>query len=179
MPDKPLSRKHQLFIEEYLASFNGTRAYMKVYPSASYETAMANAAKLLGSTKIAAVVSARQAEAQMTANEALKRMADIARGDMGDIMDPTTFGYNFDMKKAKEIGFTKLIKKVKQKTITILGKGEDADDTEIHTLEIELYPADAALDKILRVHGAYKDTGEIGNALMEIVKKIGVDTDKL
>ena len=52
---------------------------------------------------------------------------------------------------------TKLIKKVKQTTVTKIGRKQDDDDEERTYLEVELYPADAALDRVLRVHGKYKD----------------------
>jgi terminase small subunit-like protein len=81
--DKPLSRKHQMFIAEYLKSFNGTRAYMQVYKNASYETAMANAAKLLGNTKISAAVDERKNMVLMQADEAFRIVTEIADGDMG------------------------------------------------------------------------------------------------
>ena len=101
------------------------------------------------------------------------RTADQARADIGEIMEATTFGYNFDMRKAKETGFTRKIKKVKQKTVTIMGKGEDSEDTEIHTIEIELYDAQAAIDKVLRVAGKYKDSVDItsGGKTIKVVLK--------
>ena len=57
--DKPLSRKHRLFVDEYLRILNGTRAYMAVYPSASYESAGVQASRLLGTPKIKDAVEAR------------------------------------------------------------------------------------------------------------------------
>ena len=39
------------------------------------------------------------------------------------------------------------------------------EDRETHDLEIELYDAQAALDKILRVAGRYKDVGTKDNPL--------------
>jgi phage terminase small subunit len=149
---KPLSKKHSVFVDEYLKCFNATEAYSRVYPKATRETARRNGSKLLTNTDISAAIQSRLTEVHMSADEALKLLADQARADIGDIMEATTFGYNFDMRKAKEIGFTRKIKKVKQKTVTIMGKGEDSEDTEIHTIEIELYDAQAAIDKILRVH---------------------------
>lgn len=161
---KPLSKKHQAFVDQYfLCHFNGTEAYMRVYKPNTRATARANAADLLANTSIAAAIETRLAEVHMSADEALELLANQARANVGDIMEPTTFGYNFDMKKAKETGFTQVIKKVKQKTVTIMGKGEDSEDTEIHTIEIELYDAQSALEKILRVHGKFKDPGTAGN----------------
>jgi hypothetical protein len=54
-----------------------------------------------------------------------------------------------------------LIKKVKQKTVTIMGKGEDSEDTEIHTLEIELYDAQAAIRDVLKIHGKFVERQEL------------------
>jgi phage terminase small subunit len=169
-----LSRKHRLFVDEYLRCFNATRAYLRVYPSSSERAARANAARLIATDNIKAAVEQRLAEVHMSADEALALLAEHARGDIGEIMEATTFGYNLDMRKAKETGFTKLIKKVKQKTVTIMGKGEDSEDTEIHTIEIETYDAQAAIDKVLRVAGRYKDVGTPENpakVIFEIVRK--------
>lgn len=154
---EPLSKKHLAFVDQYfLCHFNGTEAYMRVYnPKGGRTSARVMASELLAKPNIKAAIETRLAEVHMSADEALELLADVARSDMGAIMEPTTFGYNFDMKKAKEIGFTKFIKKVKQKTVTIMGKGLEADDTEIHTLEIELYDSQAAIRDVLKVHGKF------------------------
>lgn len=54
-----------------------------------------------------------------------------------------------------------MIKKFKQKTVTKIGKGDTDDDTEIHDVEIELYDAQAAAEKILRIHGKFVEKHEI------------------
>jgi phage terminase small subunit len=158
MTDKPLSRKHLRFIDEYLKTFNGTRAYMVVYPKAKYDSAGVLSANLLGDIRIKAEVDRRLAEVHMSADEALKLLAEQARGDIGEVMDVYSTGFNLDMQKAKELGLTKLIKKVRQKTTTIIGKKQSDDDKEITELEVELYDSQAAIDKILKVHGKYTNT---------------------
>jgi hypothetical protein len=99
-------------------------------------------------------------EAHMSADEALKLLADQARGDVGEVLDE--FG-NVDIKTAREKGLTKLIKRVRQKTTTIIGKKESDDDKEITETEVELYDSQAALDKILRVHKKYTDSADASN----------------
>lgn len=155
MTEKPLSRKHQKFIAEYLKLWNGTRAYMAVYPKSSYESAMANSAKLLGNNKIQAVIDAKIKESQMSADEALKLQADIARGDITDLLTPLG---SIDLDYIREKGLGRLIKKVKVRTITKIGKGDKDDDTEIHDTELEMYPADAAQERILKIGGKLKDS---------------------
>ena len=99
----------------------------------------------------------------MGVDEALKLTADIARGDIAELMDISSVGFNLDMEEAKRRGLTKLIKKVKQKTITIIGKKEDSDDKEITELEVELYDAQAATRDILKLHGKFTEKIDISN----------------
>lgn len=149
---KPLSRKHQRVLDEYLIGFNQWRAYKKVYPKITDESARTMSSRLFADVNFLAHLTKRLNEAHMSADEALKLTADIARGDIGEVMDISSVGFNLDMAKAKEKGLTKLIKKVKQKTTTFIAKKESDEDREVTELEIELYPADAALDRILRIH---------------------------
>jgi phage terminase small subunit len=162
MSDKPkLTRKQQVFVDEYLRCFNAAEAARRA--GYSERSAYSQGWENLRKPEIQALIQSRLDEVHMSADEALKLLADQARGDIGEIMEATTFGYNFDMRRAKEIGFTRKIRKVKQKTVTIMGKGEDSEDTEIHTIEIELYDAQSALEKILRIQGKFKEQLEINN----------------
>lgn len=158
---KPISRKHEKFINEYLKCWNGTRAYMCVYPKSSYESAGARASELLGNARISAVITERMNEAHMSADEALEILAAHARGDVAKLMDLTSMGGNIDLKTAQEKGLTRIIKKFKQKTTTILGKKESDDDKEIHEIELELYDAQSAAEKILKIHGKFVDRQDI------------------
>ena len=165
------------FVDEYLQCFNATEAYDRVYHPKRRATSRANGSKLLANTDISDEIQARLQEKHMSADEALTLLADIARGDMSDFMDEGTL--MLDMRKAKAAGKTRLIKKLKQRTVTKLGKNESDDDMEIHDLEVELYPADAALRDVLKVTGQYKDLGSEDNPYVVHVKKIGVDIDKV
>lgn len=168
---EPLSRKHQRFVDEYfLANFNGTEAYMRVYnPKGGRSSARVMAAELLAKPNISAAIETRLAEVHMSADEALKLLAEHARGDLADFMDLTANGFNISLLVKDESGElqtkanTRVIKKIKQKTTTIIGKKESDDDKEIHETEIELYDAQSALEKILRVHGKFKDPGTAAN----------------
>jgi phage terminase small subunit len=160
MTDKPLSIKHSKFVDEYLRCFNGTQAYLLVYPKATYESAKANAARLLTNDNVKAEITSRLAEAHMTADEALKRLADMARSDVTEFLTP--FGA-VDLDAVKAAGKGHLIKKIKQRTITKIGKGRDEADTETHDTEIELYSAKDAIDTILKVGGKLKDSNLVIN----------------
>jgi len=47
--------------------------------------------------------------------------------------------------------------------VTKIGKGDTDDDTEIHDVEIELYDAQAAAEKILRIHGKFTEKIDLSN----------------
>jgi phage terminase small subunit len=158
MAEKPLSKKHQRFINEYLKRWNGTRAYMVVYPKATEETARANASDLLSKTNISAAIAERIKESQMSADEAMEILAAHARGDIGQFSDRLG---QLDLQAAKEAGLSRLIKKFKQRTVTKIGKGDTDDDTEIHDVEIELYDAQSAAEKILKIHGKFVERHKI------------------
>lgn len=151
---KPLNKAQQVFVTEYLKCFNGTEAYLVAYPKSKRDSARANAARLIAEDNIKAEITARLAEHHMSADEALQRLADMARGDVTEFITPMGA---FDIDAVKASGKGHLIKKIKQKTITKIGKSDKDEDTEVHDTEIELYDAQAALDKILKVHGKYSD----------------------
>lgn len=49
MPQKKgtLTNTQKRFLEEYIKDYNGTRAYMRAYPNASYDTANATSCRIL------------------------------------------------------------------------------------------------------------------------------------
>jgi len=150
---KPLSRKHQIVLDEYLTHFSQFKAYWKAYPDVSYDSAKSAAARLFADVNFNGHLQLRLAEFHMSADEALKRISEMARADIGDFAEPTKEGgWAFNMEAAKKAGFTKLIKRVKQKTIQFPIAGR----VEVE-LDIELHDSQAALDKIMRFYGKYKD----------------------
>ncbi len=150
---KPLSKKHQKFLAEYLKNPNATQAAR----DAGYkdnEFLHTNAAKLLQNTTIKSAIDANL----MTVEEAMQRLTGMGRADLGDYLND--FG-GIDLSAAREAGITKYIKKLSTKTVTINGKQEDK---EIHTEQIELYSAHDAVKDVLKIHGKYKDNVDVTNS---------------
>jgi len=154
-----LTKKQRVFVDEYLVCFNASQAAK----NAGYKAKNARQTGHENLTKpyIKSEIECRLAEIHMSSEEALKLLADMARGDIGQVMDITSIGFNLNMKRAQDLGLTKIIKKVKQKTTTYIAKKESEEDREVTELEIELYDAQAAIDKVLRVHGSYKNNIDI------------------
>jgi phage terminase small subunit len=151
--DKPkkLTKAQEVFIDEYLVLLNATEAYSRAYPKAKRTSARANGHELLTNTDIKAEIERRFTERHMSAGEALALQADIARGHIGTFLTPLG---HIDVDMAREAE-GRIVKKIKQRTITKIGKGAKDDDTEIHETEIELYPADAAQERILKIQGKF------------------------
>lgn len=171
---KPLNRKQQKVLDEYLVSFNQWRAYKTAYPNVTDESARTLSSKLFADVHFSAHLTARLNEVHMSADEALKRLADMARGDVTEFITP--FGA-VDLDAMKQAGKGHLIKKIKQRTITKIGKNETDGDSETHDTEIELYPADSALRDVLKMHGKYKDTIDITSGGEKIKGYIGWTPD--
>ena len=148
---KSLSKVNQKILDEYLLCFNQWKAYKKGHPNVTDESARTLSSKLFADVNFAGHLAARLNEVHMSADEALKLLADMARGDIGQFMETTSMGFELDVDAAKKAGLTKLIKRIKQRTEITSGK--DGDDKEVHTQEIELYSAKDALDTILKVAG--------------------------
>jgi hypothetical protein len=179
---KRLSNKHLAFIDEYFRNrFNGTRAYLSVY-GGKETTARANAAELLTKTSIKTEISSRMAELHMSADEAMQILEMHARGDVARFMDLSSVGWNVSLIQLDDDGHarfddkgnvipkpeTRLIKKLKQRVTTIIGKGDDGDDKEIVETEIELYDAQQAARDILKMHGKFKESDSENKVIIEI-----------
>jgi hypothetical protein len=123
----------------------------------------------------------------MNADEVLSRLADIARGDLAELMDITTSGFNISLMTKDTDGNlitnpkTKLIRKVKQKVTTFLAKKQSDEDREIVETEIELYSALEALQLLGKYHGLFVDrtelTGAGGGAIEQTITTIEVIKD--
>lgn len=165
-----MNKKQEVFVSEYLKCWNASEAARRA--GYSERTAYAIGSELLRKPEVEAAIQARLAEVHMSADEALKLTADIARGDVAQLMDISSVGFNLDMAKAKELGLTRLIKKVKQKTTTHIAKSESDEDREVVELEVELYDAQAALRDILKLHGKFTDKLDITSGGEPIAQKV-------
>lgn len=164
-----LTTKQRVFVEEYLRSWNATAAAKAA--GYSERTARQIGQQNLSKVDIAAEIERRIAELKMTADEALLRTADIARGDLSEWI--TEDGY-IDIAALKASGKGHLLKKYKQtRRVTTTQSGNEFETT---MTEFELYPADAAQDRILRASGIYVERREHeGELTLRVVYGDGTD----
>lgn len=135
-----LSSKQQKFAAHYAVHSNATQAAL--HADYSEKTAYSQGQRLLKNVEIQKVIQEIFRRNTMSEFEVLHRLTEIARGDLSDVVDD--YG-NLDMAKAKSKGKTKLLKKVKSRSIT-------TDDSDIHEAEVETYDALKALELLARKH---------------------------
>jgi len=173
-----LTNKQRVFVEEYLRCWNATEAALRA--GYSERTAYSIGHENLNKPEISELIQGKLEEIHMTTDEALALLAAHARGDIGEFMDVSRAGFNLEL--LDENGNrknTRVIKKIKQKTTTFIAKKESDEDREVHEIEIELYDAQAAIDKVLRVAGKYKDNVGVNLEGAIRIVNVGIDTDKI
>lgn len=152
-PEK-LTSKQRRFIEEYCKDFNATRAAKEAGYSES--TAFVIGYENLKKPYIKKQVEMRLAALTMTADEALLRMSDFARGSFTPFVaidDQSRVMVDLASLPAQEN--IHLIKKLKQTKRTVtLGPGQEM--VEVFT-EIEIHDAKDATKTILQMHGKLID----------------------
>lgn len=86
-----LSPAHQRFCQEYLADFNGPRAYLAVYKEATYETARSESSRLLADARIQREVQCLMDERAkvtgITAQRILLEMFQLAMADPRELVE--------------------------------------------------------------------------------------------
>jgi len=139
-----LTNKQRVFVEEYLQCWNATEAARR----AGYKNARRSGPENVSKRGVQAKIAERLAAKAMDADEVLARLGDQARGDLGDFLHISSEGVSIDLSQATDK--THLLKKVRSKKVRT-GKEEITEETTI-----ELYDAQAALEKIGRAHGLFK-----------------------
>lgn len=128
-----LRAKQEAFIIEYLKCFNATQA--AIAAGYSEKTAGSIGSENLKKPDISAAIREKLTENAISAEEALSRLGEQARGTMADFISIRAGLPFVDLEKAERLGKLHLLKKFR-----ITDKG----------VEIELHDAQSALVHILR-----------------------------
>lgn len=160
-----LTAKQQAFISEYLIDFNATRAAQR----AGYRGDDASLATIgwenLRKLEIDAAIKKRLQEIAMPADEVLMRLAQHARGDMGQWL---TDDGAIDISAMKRDRATHLIHKVKRTERS--GETNNGGVWSHVTVEVELHPAQSALSLLGKHHKLFTDQVQHSGSVDLIVK---------
>lgn len=147
-----LTAKQRAFINHYIVTMNATEAARLAGYDATYDTLRSIGAENLAKPNIKAEIEKRMEKLAMPSYEVLKRLSDMASGNLTEYLDDNG---NVDIEAIKRDGKGHLLKKYKRIKRTMTLKGVPIGEEEY--LEAEMYPADGALDKLMRYHSLYND----------------------
>ena len=135
-----LSRKQQVFVEEYLRCWNASEAARRAgySPKTAYSIGHENLRK----PEIAQAIEARVAEKTMSADEVLVRMAEQARAGYAPYLTPD----GVDLERMIADGKAHLIKGFKETA---------------HGQVVEFYDAQTALVQIGKHYGLFTDKSDV------------------
>ena len=146
---RPLTAKQQLFIDHYLKTWNATESARRAGYNGNNVTLGTVGSQNIRKPQIRATIEKRLKASQLSADQVLSRMAEMANCNVADFLADDG---SVDLEKLKAKGY--LVKKYKAKRY-IEGKGDDAKTVEVE--EFEVYDAQNALVNIgkhLKLFGA-------------------------
>lgn len=143
--------KHQLFVDKYF-ELNLKQTKAAIAAGYSKKSARNQAYRLMKNDDIRKAIEQRLAQMAMGKNEVLARLADQARGDMGE------FANIHSARTLANHPSSNLIKKFKR-TITTSTVNEIVTVEE--KIELELYDAQDALVQIGRYHKLFTDKTDL------------------
>ncbi len=148
-----LSPKHQLFVRAYLVHMNATAAYRAVYPRC--KGADSAGPRLYGNVGVRAAIDAgvakRAARYALTADNVLQELARLAFSDLGDCEDPET-GQLYRSLREIPLEARRAVRKFRVRSKTYV---EDDQEITEETVEVELHPKDAAIEKAMKHLGLF------------------------
>jgi len=171
--ERGLTQLQLRFVEEYVKDCNGTRAAERAGFRARTDAARASSASTtLKNPKVAKAIAERFAAMAMSAEEAIKRLTDIARGSMVPFIridDDGSVWFNLADPEARK--HMHLIKSIK--TQRYVDK-TDRKNWEHEWVEVTLHDAHGALRDILKLHGKLEDrlklSGKVEHEVRQVIK---------
>jgi phage terminase small subunit len=156
-----LTAKQQKFIDEYLQCFNATEAARRAGYNANNGTMRVIGCENLAKPNIKEAIAQHFNASAMSAEEALQRLADQARGNIGDFADIES---GSDLAKHPQ---SHIVKKFKKR----IYRPKNGDPYE--EIELEMYDAHAPLVDIGKHHAIFIDkvehSGEVTTGSINII----------
>ena len=177
-PKSGLSRNHQLFCEEYLLDFNGTRAYQTVYKKKNAASSGVDATKLLRKASVQEYlrvrIEERNAQLQVDQTYVINKCKQVLEADYTDAVK---YMSKEDFEAMPE-DQRKLVQSVKiKKSRQSYNHGKEEVETE--TYQVTFMSKDAANDLLAKhtgmsLKGADKALASGLKGFAQIVKELDV-----
>lgn len=159
-PARPLTARQRQFVAEYLIDQNGTAAYRRAYPKASYNTARTEAARLLANPCIRDEVETAQRDLEegcrVDAERVVRELGFIAFSDIRDL-----FQGNWRPRSWEDIppATRRAVAAMKVRVVRRrrIGCGDDAVEETVELIEVRMANKVRALDMLARQLGLYQE----------------------
>ncbi len=170
-----LTDRQRAFVREYLVDLNAAAAFVRAgYKARTPHQASVNAARMMANDGIAAAVAAEQAKVALAAGvkaaDVLRELALLGFSDVGRVLD--FGGDSLKLRRPADIpeAARRCLASVKVRRFTE-GRGDDA--REVEATEFKLWDKVAALEKLGKHLGLFKDQLEVGARVrVEIAEEI-------
>ena len=149
--------KERAFVENYLACWNISKAARDA--GYSEKSARSTGRDILQKPYIRSLIEERLRDAAMSADEVLARLTSQARANISDFLVVDEDGFaHFDFTKVEAEESLHAVKKIRAKrSRRVVGRGEDAEEWEDESVEVEMYDAQHALEILGKHHKIYEE----------------------
>lgn len=162
-----LTLDEERFVDEYLIDRNGSAAYRRVHPGTRSSTACEQASRLLKKKKVAAAVqkgiAALRRRTKVSAERVIRELSRLAFFDIGEAYDLSSDDWVPLSPRAMPYDTRRAIVgvKIRRRRLASKATGEDGKPLdeiyEVESVEYKFADKLAALDKLMRHLGLYKD----------------------
>lgn len=154
-PAPRITPKQEKFAQNYIKNGgNGTQAARDAGYSGDDNTLAVTAHDNLRNPKIQKFVRQRLEGLKATGDEVVNLLSDHMRGDMADLEDAFEADGSLSLKKAKMLGVSHLIKKLKTHSFT------DEKGSVHNIVTVELYNSQAAANTLAKINGLHQHPRE-------------------
>lgn len=157
-----LTDKQALFVLHYATSLNLTKAAREAGYAGSDQVLCQIGYENIARPHVRAAIDAILAERVMSVPEALSRLSDHARSDIGELFHVDDEGHVLlNLAEAKRRGLTHLLKKIKTKTLEVpIARGAEETILEQY-VEFEMHDSQAAIKMLLQAARVLGDKGDV------------------
>ena len=143
--ERQLTLKQAKFVLYYVGKANGNAS--EAARRAGYSSPEIQGRQQLRKTIVLDEIARRLEGLAISANEILTRLTDHATSSVDDfIKDDEEMGFKLDLARARKLGRMHCVKKIKHNK---------------YGVELELYDSQAAMDKLGKYHGLWRDTSNL------------------
>jgi phage terminase small subunit len=171
--ERKLTRRQRAFIDAYVLSLNATQAAITAGYSKDSATVLGH--ETLMKPYVRAEIDRILSLGHVSAEEAIAILDAHARSNIGELMnvEPNGEDFSFDLSDKERL---RAVKSVTQRTNT--SRGRDGSEFITKETRLELYDAQSAAEKILKLHNKFGGAQSEGSLVPVNVIRITINNNR-